>query len=94
MIAGVMKNRLQTFLGIGVLCAAFSVLIASCGPERPFCPYYDPPTPADPAGGSCSGIGQDPTGAGGGGGSGPIGVCDGGAQHICNGQIQCVPCGT
>ena len=81
-----MKLRWKPFLVICGMVAALSGTVASCGPERPFCPYgTDPEFICLPdAGGS----------SGGSGGGGPIGQCDGGAQHLCGGIVQCTPCGT
>ena len=39
----VMKLRWQPFLFICGIVAAFSGMVASCGPERPFCPYGPDP---------------------------------------------------
>jgi hypothetical protein len=80
-----MKVRWQPFLFICGVVVALSGMVASCGPERPFCPYGpDPEYICVPA---------DEGGVGGGGGTGPIGMCDGGAQFICGGIVQCTPCG-
>ena len=81
-----MKLRWQPFLVICGMIAAFSGMVTSCGPERPFCPYgTDPEFICLPDAGSSTG---------GNGGSGPIGQCDGGAQYVCAGVVQCTPCGT
>lgn len=76
-----MKLRWQPFLVIFGIVAAFSGMVASCGPERPFCPYgSDPEFICLPDAGSSTG---------GGGGSGPIGPCDGAAPMIINGVSKC-----
>ena len=38
-----MKLRWKPFLVICGMVAAFSGMVASCGPERPFCPYGTDP---------------------------------------------------
>jgi len=78
-----MKLRWQRFLVICGMVAAFSAMAASCGPERPFCPYgSDPEHICHPDAGSSTG---------GNGGSGSQGPCDGGSVFVSCPNI-CVAC--
>ena len=75
-----MKLRWQFLILCGIVASAAG-MIASCGPERPFCPYGPDKeficVPVDEAG------------AGGGGGTAPVGPCDGAAPMIVNGVSKC-----
>jgi hypothetical protein len=77
---------MKWFLTVAALVGVISIMGASCGPQRDFCPTTNP----DPTDLVCHGN----TDAMGGMGGQNQGLCDGGTMYACPGGIQCTPCGT